>query len=112
MTAAVTLLIAGLAAFRLALLLSEDTGPAKIFQKLRSFLRREAKEHPAIRKTDLHRGIACLRCSSVWVAAPVAAYVLQRDKLKAGIVIAGDIFLWTMAVSAMAILWNRAFPKR
>lgn len=104
-----TLFVYGLATFRLAVLLSEDTGPARMFQRLRSRLTHEARQHPALRKTDIHHGIQCLRCSSVWVATPVAAFAYLRDQLREEVVMAGECFLLWMALSALAILLNRAF---
>lgn len=101
-----------LACFRLAVLLSEDSGPSKMFLRFRQMLKREAKQHPTLRKTDLHHGVECLRCSSVWIAAPVAAFAWFRKSLSESWMLAGDLFLLWMAISAAAILWNRAFPKR
>lgn len=106
------LFIYGLATFRLAVLLSEDTGPAKIFSKLRSFLKKEAKTNAALRKSDIHHGVDCLRCSSVWVAAQVAAYAYHHDRMDGWFVATVDIVLLAMAFSAMAILLHRAFPAR
>lgn len=105
------LFVYGLACFRLAVLLSEDAGPAKVFSKLRAFLKKEAKTNPTLRKSDIHHGVDCLRCSSVWVAAPVAAYAYHHDRLDGWAIATGDIILLTMAFSAMAILWNRV-PKQ
>lgn len=100
-------LIAGLAVFRLAVLFSQDTGPARVFSKLRAFLKREAKQHQVVRKSDVHRGIECLRCSSVWVAAPVAVYAVSGWRH-----VIADGALLCLALSAVAILWHRAFPAR
>lgn len=113
MTTATEFVVYSLAVYRLAVLLSEDTGPGKMFERLRRFLKREAKQHKALRKTDLHHGIQCLRCSSVWVAlCPVALYAIYRGALPEPARISGDLFIMTMALSSAAILWHRAFPKR
>lgn len=106
------LFVYGLACFRLAVLLSEDTGPAKMFQKFRGFLKREAKHNTTLRKSDLHHGVECVRCSSVWIAAPVAAYAYHHDSMDGWAIATADIVLLCMALSALAILWNRAFPAR
>lgn len=106
------LFVYGLACYRLAVLLSEDTGPAKMFQKLRAYLKKEAKHNTTLRKSDLHRGIECLRCSSVWMASLVAAYAYHREAMDGWGVAVVDIVLLCMALSAMSILWNRAFPHR
>lgn len=107
-----SLLICGLATFRLAILISIDTGPSKIFSRFRSFLKREAKEHPALRKSDVHHGVDCLRCSSIWVALPVALFAYFRESAPDWLRISGDTFLIWLSLSAMSILWHRAFPAR
>lgn len=107
------LAVYGLATFRLAVLLSQDSGPAHMFSKLRSFLKKEAKTNTTLRKSAVQEGISCLKCSSVWVATPVAIYAYHRDSLDdtwwCPVV---EIMLCCMALSACAILWNRAFPAR
>lgn len=107
-----TLFICGLACFRLSVLISIDDGPAKIFLDFRKLLKREAKQHPVLRKSDIHHGIDCSRCSSVWLALPIALYGFNRESFSGWIVAIGDVFLSWMALSAMAILFNRMFPKR
>src|SRR5688500_16390419 len=109
-----TLLIYGLACFRLSVMLGEDSGPYRLFTKLRSKLKREAKQHPAVRKSAVHEGIECLRCNSVWFGLPLTLYWFGRalDVLDDRVVLAGDAFLLWMALSALAILFNRMFPKR
>lgn len=106
------LLIDGLACFRLAVLLAEDAGPAHMFTRLRSWLKREARAHPAVRKSAVHEGIECLRCNSVWIAYPVAIYALFYQDGPKWVVMVGDLFLLSMALSAIAILFQRMFPKR
>lgn len=105
------LFISGLATFRLAVLLSEDDGPAAMFSRFRAFLKREAKEHKTLRATKVHEGIACPRCSSAWVSLPVAAYGYFRDRTPEWFMATGDVFLIWMALSALAILFNRV-PKQ
>lgn len=106
------LLFYSLAVYRLAVLFGEDTGPYLFFSKLRSFLKREQKRNKALRDSDVAKGIECLRCNSIWIATPVAAYAFYHDILPKWTVISGDIFLTCMALSSLAILWHRAFPKR
>lgn len=104
------LLFYALATYRLALMLSSDTGPWLMFSKLRSWLKREAKKNSAVRASAVHHGITCIRCDSVWVAIPISAYAWFHDKLPAWFAATGDIFLAAMALSAIAIILNRAFP--
>jgi hypothetical protein len=109
------IVIGGLACFRMAVLISEDSGPMRMFARLRAVLKRESKHHPVLRKTDIAHGIDCLRCSSVWVAFPVGIFLVHQDWfLGHWQTVYGTawVFLVVMAVSAMAILWHRAFPKR
>lgn len=109
-TAAAVFVLCSLVCWRLALLLSEDAGPGRMFQKFRAFLKREAKEHKALKKSAVHEGIECLRCSSVWVALPVAVYAYWHDSLYPWLAATGDVFLVWLGLSAAAIIWNRMFP--
>lgn len=108
----ITLFICGLATFRLSVMLADDSGPWNIIEKSRSFLKREAKQNPTLRKSAVHEGIECLRCNSIWVAFPVAIYGYNRELLDRWIATPCDTFLAWMALSALAILFNRMFPKR
>lgn len=107
----IELAIYGLACFRLSVLLSEDDGPGHLILKLRSFLKREAREHKAVRKTYVQEGIECLRCTSVWIAVPVALYAIRRDYLHEVVLRGVDTLLLWMALSGIAVLLNR-IPKR
>lgn len=107
------LFIYGLACFRLAVLLSEDDGPWGMFRRLRSYLKKEAKSNTPLRRSELHKGVECIRCDSLWLAAPIAAYAYHHDTIQdLWWVAVVDITLCCMALSACAILWNRAFPHR
>lgn len=104
------LLVYGLACFRLALLLSEDDGPWGMFRRFRSFLKKEAKNNTTLRRSEVHRGISCVKCDSIWVATPIAVFAYHRDRMDGWGASTADIVLLVMAISAMAILWNR-IPK-
>lgn len=108
----ISLIIYGLATFRLALLLSSDTAPWGIASKLRSFLKREAKTNQPLRQSKIHLGVSCLRCSSVWMATPIAAYAVFRHTLPQWLSLCGDTLLLLLALSGMAILVNRALPGK
>lgn len=112
MTNWLNLFIASLACYRLALFLSDDVGPWRIFSKLRSTLKKEAKHNTALRKSALHEGIDCIRCDSVWVAIPVAIYTYNHEGLQDWLVAGVDISLLCLALSSLVILWHRALPKR
>lgn len=101
------LFVYGLACYRLAIMLSEDDGPWGMFRKLRSALKREAKTNMTLRKTEVHKGVECVRCDSIWIATPIAIFAYHRDSLNGWGASTADIVLLVMAISAMAILWNR-----
>lgn len=107
-----TMLIYGLSTFRLAVLLSQDDGPGHLILKLRSMLKREAKKNTALRKTYVHEGVECLRCSSIWLAIPIASYAYFRRYFVEWVTAGCDIFLVAMSLSALAILFQRAFPPK
>lgn len=104
-------IICSLACFRLALLVSSEVGPGRIFQNFRSFLKREAKQHKPLRATALHKGIECHLCNSQWYAAPIAAYVLWYDKLPWWVTTPGDWFLLWNAIAGASIILKFAFAK-
>lgn len=101
------LAIAALACFRLAVLFSDDDGPYGMFRRLRGWLKREAKDSPKLRKSEIHKGIDCIKCESVWHGALIALYGLSgwRSVWIDGLLVA-------LALSAAAILLHRAFPPR
>src|SRR5688572_5717933 len=106
------LTIYGLSTYRLAILLSEDDGPWGLFRRLRAKLKHETKHNTALRKSEVHKGIECIRCDSIWVAAPIAAYAMIREEdYMVTLVPCGDGFLLVMSLSMLAIILNRAFPK-
>lgn len=106
------LLLYGLATFRLAVLLADDSGPWRFLSKFRSFLKREEKKSVALKKSDLSKGVECKRCNSVHIAFALAAYAMFRHRLLDWIVVSGDIFIFAMALSAIAIIFVRAFPEK
>lgn len=101
----------GLATFRLAVLVSEDSGPWRAFAKFRSWLKREEKHSPALKKADAAKGVSCLRCSSVHLSIAVATYAYFHHRLENWVSVPCDILLSALALSALAILFNR-IPKR
>lgn len=102
--------IYSLACFRLALMLSSDQGPWAVFSKLRSFLTREAERNKALRKSKVHVGITCRRCSSVWFGLLVAPYAYFHDQFWPWLATTGDVALLALALSAASILIERALP--
>jgi hypothetical protein len=92
-------------------LISDDTGPWKFLSRFRSWLKREERKNPVLKKSDAAHGVECLRCSSVHIALAVSAYAALRHRIESYVTIPADIFLSAMALSAIAILLNR-IPKR
>lgn len=107
-----TLLIAALACYRLSVMLSDDSGPYRFIAKFRSFLKREEKHNKALKKSAVATGIGCKRCSSVWVAFPIALYAHNHSNWIGWWSNAIDILMLCMALSALAILLNRALPPK
>lgn len=83
-----------------------------MFSKLRSFLKREAKHNAPLRKSKVHLGITCIKCDSMWIALPVAAFAIYMNLLPRWLVVAGNIFILWNALSAIVILVNRALPPK
>lgn len=106
------LLIYSLATYRIALFLSDDTGPYHIFSRLRGALRRQAKRSPAVKNSDVAAGISCIRCNSVWIATPIAAFAYWHKDLPEWIQAAGNLVVLLCALSAAVILCNRALPAK
>lgn len=107
-----TFLIYALSVFRLSVLLSDDTGPFKIFQKLRSKLKKEAKTNPVVKKSDVAEGIQCRRCSGVWFAILVTIFVYGREYLIDWVATLGNAVLVCFALSGAALIMHRAFPAK
>lgn len=104
--------IYSLAVFRLSLMLSEDSGPWKLLTKFRSWLKHEEKKSPQLKKSDVAHGVECKRCSMVWMAALLTAYLYTRHRLVEVVAMAGDAFIVWMALSGAGILLSRMFPPR
>lgn len=90
-------LLAVLAAYRLSLLVSKESGPAFIFRKLRRL-------PPP--KSSAREGLSCQWCLSVYGSAVVTAFLWWR-----GVVPVWEVPLWWLAVSAGAIAINQTFTK-
>lgn len=105
------LLILSLATFRVALLLSEDDGPFGVNRKLRHWLSRKSRTSAAVRKSEVAKGIRCVRCNGWWVALLLAGYASTHDNLSWWMTVAGDFLILSAALSAAAILINRIPEK-
>lgn len=91
------LIVGGLATFRLALMVSSESGPAFIFRKLRRL-------PPA--KSSLKEGLSCIWCQSIWFSAPVTAFEWWL-----GLIPAKETPLYWLAISAVAIIINQQWIK-
>lgn len=104
------LFVCGLACWRLATLLGDDSGPYKLLSRFRAFLRREEKTNKVLKKSDLAAGVQCRRCSSVWFGLLVAPYAYFHDQLWPWLATTGDVALLALALSTASILIERALP--
>lgn len=91
------LALGSLVTFRLALLVSKESGPLFVFRKLRRM------PEP---KSSLKEGLACLYCTSVWFAAPVTAYEYYL-----GWISPLETPLYWLAQSSLAIFMNQTWTK-
>lgn len=91
------LLLGSLVTFRLALMFSKESGPGRIFKKLR---------HAAPPKSATREGLSCLHCESVWWAAPVTAFLWWLDLIPAW-----HTPLYWLALSGVAIILHHAFTS-
>lgn len=104
----IELLVYGLATFRASLMISEDDGPYNFFLNMRAWLTRKAKTEPAVRKSAVHKGVKCRRCSSIWVSGMLACVILS-DTLQGILVIKWGILV--LALSGLAMLLARVPEK-
>lgn len=82
----------------MALMLSQETGPWGIFERLRNF----PKEGSYLRK-----GIGCILCESVWWSA-----VLSLWFVLAGVVSPAIAPVFWLAVSGSSIIINAQWPYK
>lgn len=105
-------IIYSLAVFRLSLMLSEDSGPWRLLTKFRSWLKREEKKSPQLKKSDVAHGVECLRCNGIWFAILIALWAFSRHKLIDWVATLGEGALYCFALSGLAIILNRAWPTK
>lgn len=92
------LTVASLATFRLAHMLSDESGPGRIFLKVR----RSASARSATKE-----GLSCPLCTSVWFSAITTTSLWVLDYFPAR-----EWLLYWMAVSGGAILFNAYFNRK
>jgi hypothetical protein len=91
------LTVAGLATYRLALLFSRESGPARVFRKLRNL-------PPP--KSSAREGLECPFCVGLHVSALVTTFLWWQEKFP-GI----HWPLYWLAISAIAVILHMAFTK-
>ena len=97
MTDLIYFCLGALVTYRLALMISKENGPGRLFLKLRNWAKFNC---------TLHEGISCVHCESIWWAAPTTAFLVWREAFQwqdAGLV-------W-LALSAAAIALHHTFTK-
>ncbi len=90
-------ILAVLSTFRLSVMFSKESGPGRIFKKLR------AQTPP---KSALREGVSCTLCESVWWGAGVTALCWFFEYVPHG-----TIPLYWLAVSGGAVVLNQRFTK-
>lgn len=91
------LVIAGLATFRLSLMVSKEDGPAFIFRKLRRL-------PPP--KSATKEGLSCPLCLAVWASALVVLGLAFKDSQPW----ISYVLHW-LAISSIAVCLNQQFTK-
>lgn len=94
-----TLCIAALAVFRLAYLITKESGPMFVFCRIR----KEAKKD---KSSSLSEGIDCPLCVGMWYAFAITGY-LQLPFRYAWI----DSIIVILAVAGLAMLLHQVFTK-
>jgi protein-S-isoprenylcysteine O-methyltransferase Ste14 len=89
---AVDFVVATLATWRLAALLTREDGPFEVFARLR------ARAGGGM----VGRALGCLHCTSLWVAAPLTGFVVPWG--------ARSVIIW-LALSGGACLLDRATQR-
>lgn len=84
-------LLSVLATYRLSLLVSTESGPLRVFRKLR-------RVPPP--KSATREGLSCQLCMSIWFAIPITA-LCWHNGLIVGL---GEAALWWLASSAGSIV--------
>ncbi len=81
------------ATFRLALMISQETGPMRIFARLR----KAPKPH-----SNLREGITCPWCVSMWISALVTTFLWQR-----GYFVGAEWLLYWLSISGGSVALNQ-----
>lgn len=106
------LIIVILATFRLTVLLSEDILPFRLGSKLRGWLTRKSKTNTIVRKSAIAQGVKCPKCSSIYMATFMSAFVFTHSYIPIEILVWLDGLTLLLALSGATIIINRAFPEK
>lgn len=90
-------IIGGLVTYRLSLMFSKESGPGRIFKKLRN-------APPP--KSSAREGLACLHCESIWWGVPVTLLFATTGRIEWI-----DAPLYWLAFSAIAIILHHQFTS-
>lgn len=91
------LIIGGLATFRLALLFSRESGPARMFRKLRNL-------PPP--KSATREGLSCPYCLGLHFSAIITTFLWWQEKIP-GV----EWPIYWLAISGVAVVLHLAFAK-
>lgn len=90
-------LVGSLVTYRLSLMVSAESGPGRIFKKLR---------HLPAPRSAAREGLSCLHCESIWWAVPVTAFLWWRERIESW-----DAPIYWLALSGAAIVIHHAFTE-
>lgn len=90
-------MLGALATYRLALMFSKESGPGRIFQRLR-------KAPPP--RSSAREGLSCPFCLSIWFAVAITGYYIWL-----GLVTLPMSPVYILALSAVAVCLNQVFTK-
>lgn len=93
-------ILCALAVFRLAHMIAEESGPMRVFRKLRAAPKKG---------TSLREGVACPYCWSLWLATIIVTFLFALPHLPAWAIATGWFIVTMLALSGAAILFHQAF---
>lgn len=104
MTLTLALILAALAVYRLAYMVSREDGPADVFTRLRQRASRLPERVEGNRRQPhwIARGLSCPLCISWWLALPAAVIVV----VVAGLPMLAVFGLWPAVAGAVLLLYQ------
>lgn len=98
MSSITLLILGGLATWRISRMLNYESGPRNIFDRLRAFLAHNQKKSGGM--FDM---ISCMSCLSVYVGG-IISFIIN---ISCSGINVGDFFLWSLALSAVSMIFEK-----